>query len=183
MLATRSTRRVASFVLGSLALAVVGPATTAAPSASLGLTPIEICLTFGVSPDPCVLFTDDTGAGWGVFDIDIFQMIEEGLAPGDQIHVSGEYCTGCIHTFCGSFSGFIFDVTVSDCEPPPAFVADLNADGSVDGTDLNILLGNWGTSPEVGHGCDGLQPCAGDINADQMIDGLDLAILLSEWTG
>jgi len=184
MLGHRTTRRLASLVLGSLALAFVGPTSTAAPIDPFELFPIEICLTFGVSPDPCVLFTDDSGAGWGVTEIDIFQMIEEGLTPGDQIHVSGEYCVGCIHTFCGSFSGFIFNVTVSDCAPPPpAPVADLNADGSVDGNDLSILLGNWGTQTEVGHGCDGLQPCTGDINGDQMIDGQDLAVLLGQWTG
>jgi hypothetical protein len=46
---------------------------------------------------------------------------------------------------------------------------DLNADGFVDGTDLLILLGNWGQS--------GL----GDMNEDGVVDGQDLLQLLSTW--
>jgi len=54
----------------------------------------------------------------------------------------------------------------------PAFaVADINQDGSVDGDDLAIVLGQWGT-------CSG---CAGDINDDGFVDGNDLAIILGGW--
>ena len=48
---------------------------------------------------------------------------------------------------------------------------DINGDGQVDGSDLTILLGNWG-------------PCAGcpaDINGDGQVDGSDLTILLGNW--
>ena len=47
--------------------------------------------------------------------------------------------------------------------------ADLSRDGSVDGQDLGILLGNWG----------GLG--AGDLNVDLSVDGQDLGILLGAW--
>jgi len=50
--------------------------------------------------------------------------------------------------------------------------ADLNLDGVVDATDLNLLLGSWG-------------PCAGaaDLTQDGMIGSADLAVLLGAWTG
>ena len=51
----------------------------------------------------------------------------------------------------------------------PANPADLNGDGSVNASDLAILLGNWG-----GAG-------AGDINGSGTVDAGDLAILLSNW--
>ena len=51
--------------------------------------------------------------------------------------------------------------------------ADINADGAVNGTDLAIVLGNWGI-------CLG---CPADFNGDGVVDGIDLAILLGNWTG
>jgi len=48
---------------------------------------------------------------------------------------------------------------------------DLNADGTVGGADLAILLSAWGTNNPVA-----------DINHDGLVDGLDLATLLSGWT-
>ena len=62
-----------------------------------------------------------------------------------------------------------FQVTGVSCTPP--FVpADLNQDGSVNGTDLATLLSAWNAT-------------GGDINQDGTTDGADLAILLSAWTG
>ncbi|HMN96451.1 MAG TPA: hypothetical protein PKC43_09005 [Phycisphaerales bacterium] len=52
---------------------------------------------------------------------------------------------------------------VSTCAP-----ADLNCDGMVDGADLGILLGAWGT-PDA------------DLNGDGQTDGADLGILLGAW--
>ena len=50
---------------------------------------------------------------------------------------------------------------------------DLNLDGVVDGADLSILLGYWGTFPEN-------LPQA-DINGDGTVSGSDLSILLGYW--
>jgi hypothetical protein len=50
----------------------------------------------------------------------------------------------------------------------PSNPSDLNDDGVVDGADLGILLGAWGTG-------------AGDINGDGTTDGADLGILLGAW--
>jgi hypothetical protein len=52
-------------------------------------------------------------------------------------------------------------------------VADLNADGVVNGFDLGLVLAVWGQPPA-------LFPAA-DINGDGVVDGSDLALLLSNW--
>ncbi|MDI9404516.1 MAG: hypothetical protein QM516_11650 [Limnohabitans sp.] len=48
--------------------------------------------------------------------------------------------------------------------------ADLNNDGTVDATDLAILLGNWG------------EPGVSDINGNGFTDGQDLSFLLNAWS-
>ncbi|MFO0784534.1 MAG: LamG-like jellyroll fold domain-containing protein [Phycisphaerales bacterium] len=50
----------------------------------------------------------------------------------------------------------------------PVITPDLNGDGEVDGTDLGLLLGAWGTP-------------ATDLNSDGDTDGTDLGILLGAW--
>ncbi len=52
---------------------------------------------------------------------------------------------------------------------------DANLDGTVDGNDLNIILGNWGQSGAS------MTWAAGDFNGDDVIDGNDLNMLLGEW--
>ena len=42
-------------------------------------------------------------------------------------------------------------------------------DGSIDGADLGLLLGAWGTDGD------------GDLNDDGVIDGADLGLLLGAW--
>jgi hypothetical protein len=49
---------------------------------------------------------------------------------------------------------------------------DLNQDNLVDGSDLGLLLGAWGTADPVA-----------DVNYDGMVDGSDLGLLLGAWTG
>jgi hypothetical protein len=51
-------------------------------------------------------------------------------------------------------------------------LADLFADGVVNGADLGVLLSQWGLTTQV---------VAGDINRDGTVNGADLAILLSGW--
>ena len=48
--------------------------------------------------------------------------------------------------------------------------ADLNFDGQVDGTDLGLLLGNWGAGNVVG-----------DLDNSGTVDGTDLGLLLGQW--
>ena len=46
---------------------------------------------------------------------------------------------------------------------------DLNGDMQVNGTDLTLLLGNWGNAG------------VGDLNDDGNVDGADLGLLLGAW--
>jgi hypothetical protein len=55
---------------------------------------------------------------------------------------------------------------------PPGSPADLNMDGFVDGLDLGILLGNFGSSSDA---------AGGELSGTAPVDGLDLGILLGEW--
>ncbi|MBX3354439.1 MAG: hypothetical protein KF724_01930 [Phycisphaeraceae bacterium] len=48
-------------------------------------------------------------------------------------------------------------------------IADLDSNGQVDGTDLALLLGQWGASGSA------------DLNGDGTVDGADLALLLGDW--
>lgn len=52
----------------------------------------------------------------------------------------------------------------------PECPADLDGDGTVDGADLTILLGDWGVSGS-----------SNDLTGDGVVDGADLTIVLSEW--
>lgn len=54
----------------------------------------------------------------------------------------------------------------------PRAPGDLDGDGEVNGADLTILLGAWGTNLEDA-----------DLNDDGTVDGGDIAILLGAWTG
>ena len=57
-----------------------------------------------------------------------------------------------------------------DARAGSACAPDLNGDGAVNGDDLGIMLGAWGT------------PGPGDLNADGTVNGDDLGILLGAWS-
>ena len=82
---------------------------------------------------------------------------QEGLDPNDLYAV-----------------GFkLLGVPYSGGEPP--ILGDLNGDGIVNGADLAILLGCWGTVTNPA--------CTpADLNADGAVNGADLAIQLGNWT-
>lgn len=54
----------------------------------------------------------------------------------------------------------------------PIRLGDLNDDGFVDGTDLGMLLNEWGA-------CMGT--CPADLNDDGYVDGVDLGMMLGAW--
>lgn len=66
---------------------------------------------------------------------------------------------------------FAFAGGTIDVVGRPGFDPDFNGDGSVDGADLGLLLGDWGP-------CDTLPP---DLNMDGIVNGGDLGLLLAVW--
>ncbi|MFO0962709.1 MAG: hypothetical protein U0625_07345 [Phycisphaerales bacterium] len=60
-----------------------------------------------------------------------------------------------------------FSIQLISCTP--SLQGDLNGDGKVDGSDLGLLLAQWG-----GTG-------AADLNGDGIVDGGDLGVLLANW--
>ena len=71
--------------------------------------------------------------------------------------VEGDEGSGVINILCEPIGG-------NDCPE------DLNGDGQVDGADLGLMLGAWGTG----------DPDA-DVNDDGNVDGADLGLLLGAW--
>jgi len=59
---------------------------------------------------------------------------------------------------------------------PKFELADINHDGVVDGSDLAIILGSWGTDGSLPGGA------SADLNDDRIVDGSDLAIVLGSWS-
>jgi hypothetical protein len=53
----------------------------------------------------------------------------------------------------------------------PVIAGDLDGNGVVDGADLGMLLGAWGTNPGS----------AADLDGDGAVDGADLGVLLGGW--
>ncbi|MFM1889498.1 MAG: hypothetical protein RLZZ565_255 [Planctomycetota bacterium] len=68
-------------------------------------------------------------------------------------------------------SSFSISVLAGGREACPG---DLDGSGAVDGTDLAILLGDWGPCPAKG-------PCPADLTGNGAVDGADLSILLGAW--
>ncbi|MBX3356259.1 MAG: lamin tail domain-containing protein [Phycisphaeraceae bacterium] len=58
----------------------------------------------------------------------------------------------------------------------PSTPGDANGDGVVNGADIAIVLGNWGSCPG------GAPGCAGDLNGDGVVDGADIAFVLGNWS-
>ena len=62
------------------------------------------------------------------------------------------------------------DLRITNVDCTPNIVGDINGDGSVNGSDLSILLGSWGSN----------NPAA-DLDRDGVVGGTDLATLMSNW--
>ncbi|HUU94829.1 MAG TPA: M20/M25/M40 family metallo-hydrolase [Phycisphaerae bacterium] len=71
--------------------------------------------------------------------------------------------------FARSVAGFLADHAVVILPEP--CVGDLDGDGKTDGTDLGILLADWGCTSN----------CVGDLDGDDDTDQGDLGILLADW--
>ena len=65
------------------------------------------------------------------------------------------------------------DLVIALGRATECLAADFDCDGLVNGTDLAVMLGAWGT-------CDG---CPSDLNHDGEVGPVDLGALLGEWCG
>jgi subtilisin family serine protease len=59
--------------------------------------------------------------------------------------------------------------------PPPSVPGDLDGNGTVDATDLAIMLGAWGA-------CADCEACPADLDGNCTVDAADLASLLGAWS-
>ena len=64
-----------------------------------------------------------------------------------------------------------FSACVSVVEAP-GLPGDIDGNGTIDGADLGMLLGAWGTNN-----------AAADLNGDGVVDGADLGMMLGAWVG
>lgn len=64
-------------------------------------------------------------------------------------------------------------VVAAQATTAPPCPADLSEDGQVDGADLAIVLGAWGTFGEPG--------IVGDVDGDGTVTGTDIAVVLGNW--
>ena len=86
------------------------------------------------------------------------------LAAGDTETILVALHNGDLKECCVEPLSFL----VPDCGSS-VVLGDLNGDGVVNGMDMTILLGAWGTSGP------------GDLDGDGIVGGSDLAILLGNW--
>lgn len=98
---------------------------------------------------------DPSFSNWGTFDTSATTSVPWDGMPASALVNIGPYSV----------------VILSQGEPPaPPNPADVNGDGTVDGSDLAAVLGAWGT---------GAGPA--DVNGDGMVNAADLAALLAAW--
>lgn len=90
--------------------------------------------------------------------------LDEGVAAvGSRLDDVGAHTNqGSVAVVC------LDDLACSNCAADPT--ADLDGDGDVDGADLGLLLGAWGTGGP------------GDLDGSGVVDGADLGLLLGQWS-
>jgi hypothetical protein len=99
------------------------------------------------------------------------------FAVGNGGHLHGQYVFGNVPgVYRLRLVAWDANGTYLDADPVslvvqvgPLPVGDLTGDGRVDGADLGVLLGAWGTSGP------------GDLDADGLVTGSDLGLLLGAW--
>lgn len=98
------------------------------------------------------------------------------LLPLDIADVDRDFSYNEVHPWDSDSTPRIKNTTLDmgAYEATPAIcIGDINGDGFVNGADLGLLLGSWGTCTTA--------PCVGDLNCDGIANGADLGILLGQW--
>ena len=110
------------------------------------------------------------------------QWLRDGVPLVDMLGVSGATTSKLTLDDATARNGGVFELVAANSNGASisapikleaGIVGDIDGNGLVNGADLAIVLGSWGT-------CAG---CAADINGDGVADGADLAIVLGNWTG
>lgn len=84
--------------------------------------------------------------------------------PGGSSPIAGWTEPGAVGEYLIKFS------SCAQFVPKPSCPADLDGNGVVDGADLGLLLGDWGSTASPA-----------DLNGDDMVDGADLGRMLGAW--
>ncbi len=133
------------------------------------------------------------GASWTLLAGGLPSGSFRGFASSDDLIFAGSFGAGVFYSVDNgarwvAINSGLTDLTVFDLEIQAGYIVvatntqgvfrfalsnltDLSGDGCVNGPDLGILLGAWGT-------CTG---CSSDLNGDGLVDGNDLGRLLSNW--
>jgi len=129
---------------------------------TLGGTNFQSCYgQHGVSPDdPCAIHDIDQDGAITLVDLHAMLTVYEdanGDCDNDGVSDLEEVLLGAPDA-----NG---DGVPDDC---PACAGDLTDDGLVNGADIAVVLGSWGTP-------------GGDLNGDGLTDGADIAVILGHW--
>jgi hypothetical protein len=74
----------------------------------------------------------------------------------------------------GVASGAAVPAVAVRLQAQEGIAGDVNGDGAVDGSDLAIMLGSWGS-------CQACPSCPADLDGNCVVDAADLAVLLGSW--
>jgi len=110
----------------------------------------------------------ETSGGWYLSTF----RVEDFVTPTESVRVrfiANDPTTDSIIE--AAIDRFALEVVICNDDVP----GDLDGDGVVGGSDLSVLLGNWGACPDVG-------ACPADLDSDGTVGGADLAIILGLWS-
>ena len=107
----------------------------------------------------------------GSIDMDI--LIGDLVVNYQYVPTSGSNEGGPRNTFDDTYDSNERTSLVIEYVAEESCLGDLNDDGIVNGADLGLLLGAWGSCPG--------SPCLGDLNNDGQVNGADLGLMLGAW--
>lgn len=110
-----------------------------------------------------------SGASWSTQTLPTPYFQPSGIAAGDM---NEDGRPDIVHAMRNLGESSQVQILLNSTEfPTPCVPEDLDCSGTVDGSDLGMLLGQWGACTE----------CASDFDHDGVVDGSDLGTLLGAW--